>query len=345
MKLLIFTQKVDKNDDVLGFFYDWIKKLSEKADKVFVIALFVGECDLPKNVEVFSLGKEDGKSRIKYILNFYKYIWKLRKEYDEVFVHMNKEYVLLGWKIWLMMGKKLYFWYNHKKGGLFTRLAIMFSRKVFYTSDYAFPAKFSNSIKMPAGIDTNESRTLPTGSQAKNSILSLGRISPVKNIDVFIDSLKLLNEKGMEFKSGVYGDALKRDVEYYNKIKQQSENLENKGRLVFNKSVANNKISGVYNKYELFVNMTDSGSFDKTILEAMAGGCLVLVCNKSFEKVLPKEFIFEEGNPKDMARKIENIFRLSEEEKDKYREKFREYVLKNHDINILVDKLVKHFNE
>ena len=85
--------------------------------------------------------------------------------------------------------------------------------------------------------------------------------------------------------------------------------------------------------------MTDSGSFDKTILEAMASGCLVLVCNKSFEEVLPSNFLFKKSDFKDMAQKIENILELSKEEKDKHREEFRNYVVKNHDLKILLERL------
>ncbi|MEK7538915.1 MAG: hypothetical protein AAB552_03680 [Patescibacteria group bacterium] len=58
MKLLILTQKVDQNDDILGFFHGWIREFAKHAEQVTVIALGVGEYDLPKNVRVFSLGKE-----------------------------------------------------------------------------------------------------------------------------------------------------------------------------------------------------------------------------------------------------------------------------------------------
>ena len=85
---------------------------------------------MPANVSVYSLGKEGGVSRIAYVLNFYRYIWKLRNDYDAVFVHMNQEYVLLGWKFWWLLGKRVVLWRNHKKGSVFTRLAALLSRAV-----------------------------------------------------------------------------------------------------------------------------------------------------------------------------------------------------------------------
>ena len=75
MKLLILTQKVDKNDTTLGFFHRWIEEFSKNYEKIIVICLYKGEYNLPQNVEVYSLGKERGVSKIGYVLNFYKYIY------------------------------------------------------------------------------------------------------------------------------------------------------------------------------------------------------------------------------------------------------------------------------
>src|ERR1700733_6884068 len=118
MKLLILTQKIDKDDGVLGFFHGWVKEFSSHFDQVTVICLGKGEYSLPPNVQVFSLGKEkeSGGSKLFYIFNFYKYIWQERNNYDAVFVHMNQEYVLLGGLFWKLLGKKVFLWRNHPKG-------------------------------------------------------------------------------------------------------------------------------------------------------------------------------------------------------------------------------------
>ena len=58
MKILICTQKVDLNDDILGFFHSWIAEFAKQCEKVTVICLYKGEYDLPGNVKVLSLGKE-----------------------------------------------------------------------------------------------------------------------------------------------------------------------------------------------------------------------------------------------------------------------------------------------
>src|SRR3989344_232174 len=120
MRLLIVTQKVDKKDPILGFFHRWIEEFAKNFEKVTVVCLEKGEYNLPTNVKVLSLGKEERRSKAEYISRFYRYIWQERKNYDAVFVHMNQEYVLLGWKFWKLWGKKIFLWRNHARGSLWT---------------------------------------------------------------------------------------------------------------------------------------------------------------------------------------------------------------------------------
>jgi len=59
LNILVFTQKVDKNDDVLGAFYYWWEKLAVRANNLNIVCLYEGEHRLPSNVKVFSLGKNN----------------------------------------------------------------------------------------------------------------------------------------------------------------------------------------------------------------------------------------------------------------------------------------------
>lgn len=336
MKLLIVTQKVDENDDVLGFFHRWIEEFAKHCEHITVICLYKGEYHLPENVKVLSLGKEEGGSRaiktLRYIVRFYRYLWSERKNYDSVFVHMNQIYILLGWKIWRLLSKKILFWYNHKVGTLSTRMAIMFSHNVFYTSPSAFTAKYKKSKQMPAGIDTEKFTIDDSIERKKGHVLSLGRIDPVKNIHVLLQGIKLM-DSGLVV--NIYGSG---EGKYYDQIKRDGEAINTKGNnlILFHGSVSNNKTPEVYNQHEVFVNLTNSGSLDKTILEAMACGVLPVVSNKSFAGVLPGQLMFKENDPKDLAEKIKNVIALSDKEKKDMSVKLRDIVVKYHDLRILV---------
>ena len=348
VRLLILTQKIDKDDDILGFFHGWVEKLAQYCESIIVICLERGAYNLPINVRILSLGKEEEHSRIKYLMNFYNFIWTERKNYDTVFVHMNPEYIVLGGLLWKIFGKKIFLWYNHKKGGVKTRIAGRLSKKIFYTSDFSFFAKSKKSRIMPAGIDTDKFRFSNEQRATSNAILSLGRISPVKHIDILIDALKILDGRNISFIANIYGDPTEKDIDYYNKIKEMASDLEKKGKIIFYKSVPNYETPVIYNQNEIFVNLTPTGSFDKTILEAMACGCIPIVCNKSFEKIFNHELsstlIFKESDPKDLSEKILYLFNLYEEKKNEIRRILWDVAVRGHNLDKLVKRLVDAIN-
>ena len=56
MRLLVLTQKVDREDDVLGFFHEWLRRFSAQCEAVEVICLYEGAHDLAaRDLEVGEL--------------------------------------------------------------------------------------------------------------------------------------------------------------------------------------------------------------------------------------------------------------------------------------------------
>lgn len=345
MKLLILTQKIDINDDVLGFMHGWVNEFAKYCEEVIVICLYKGEYDLPENVKVLSLGKEDGVSRLKYIYLFYKYIWQERKNYDSVFVHMNHVYVILGGLFWLFLDKNLSLWYNHRYGNIFSKIASVFAKKIYYTSPFSFFSQNNKSQMMPAGIDT-ENFEDQGKVRIKNSLLYLGRISSIKNVKILVEAVKILDEKKNNFILNIVGEPGENDNSYFKEIKNISKDLEEKGKIKFIGKISNFKTPEIYNENEVFINLTNSGSLDKATLEAMSCGCLVLVSNLYFKKVIPGDFydkvIFKENDANDLAQKIIKIFNLSENEKEFLKNRNKEIIKREHNLKKLVYKICQN---
>jgi len=342
MKLLILTQKIDKQDLVLGFFHGWVLELSKKFEKVSVICLEKGAYDLPGNVQVFSLGKESGRSKVKYVKNFFNLILGLNKEYDSVFVHMNQEYILLGGFFWRIMRKKVYFWRNHPKGSLLTNIAVLLSNKVFCTSKASFTAKFKKTSLMPVGVDTsifNTESRIKNYELCKGKILFLGRIAPIKNEKVFIEALNILNKKSISFEASVYGDPLPKDQEYYEWLKEKVKDLNLENKMTFYKGVPNNQTPEVYGDHDICVNLTPTGSFDKTIIEAAMCGAIPIMANKSLEGEIDDKLILDELSPENLAERIEFWLKTKESKKAEVSKRIRNYVLENHSLDALMKKL------
>ena len=271
MKILIVTQAVDKNDPVLGFFHRWVEEFAKRFEKVTVICLKRGEFSLPPNVRVLSLGKEEHKAKIEHLSRFYRSVYNERGEYDAVFVHMNQEYVLLAGILWKLLGNKVYLWRNHAKGSILTDIAAKLSDKVFYTSPKSYTARFKNAVKMPVGVDTEFFKPDPNTLRVPGSVLFLGRISPVKRVLEFVDSIKDSNAPVT-----IAGPILPKDLEYGEAVKakiSESNNIKYVG------AVDQAGARKLYQTHEIYANMTPGGSFDKTIFEAAACGMKLRVEN------------------------------------------------------------------
>ncbi|MDD2753544.1 MAG: glycosyltransferase family 4 protein [Candidatus Portnoybacteria bacterium] len=358
MKLLILTQKIDKNDDLLGFFHGWVAKLARHFEKITVVALGVGDYELPLNVKALSLGKEKLEignwkleiiKKLIYLKNFYWYIWRERNNYDAVFIHMNQEYVILGGWLWRLLGKKIMLWRNHPKGDLWADLAVYFSDKVFCTSRFAYVAKFKKTQIMPVGVDTDFFKPEAAGEKIPFSLLFFGRLSPIKKPEVFIEALRILKEKNTNFTAKIVGNAPARDKKYATVLKQKAEEYGLGDSVKFEKGVPYRLAPAVFNQHEIFVNATPSGSFDKMIFEAMACESLVLASNKNLEAILPQdlaaELIFKEGDAADLAAKAEALLNLPTARAEEIKKQLREIVVSRQSLEKLMAELRPRFKD
>jgi glycosyltransferase involved in cell wall biosynthesis/putative flippase GtrA len=331
MKLLVVTQRVDQNDDVLGFFFGWLKALAGRVECMTVVCLGRGAGTLPSNTQVFSLGKESypqnhsknpGKTavlfrRITYAARFYLHILREWNQYDTVFVHMNQEYVLLAGWLWRLGGKKVLMWRNHARGSFLTTTAVFLSNTVFCTSVNSYTARFKKTVLMPVGVDTEMFKATPASAKKPGSILFLSRIAPVKKQDIFVDALAVLNQKNPQqtFSVGFYGDALPKDIGYFDSLKSHVRDLGLEARVAFYPGVPHHQASALYQSHRVFINLTPPGSFDKTIVESLACGTLVLTANTDLAEKLPAECVVDtNAGPEAVAAALERLLNLSDQD-------------------------------
>ncbi|MDO8552904.1 MAG: glycosyltransferase family 4 protein [bacterium] len=346
MRLLIATQAVDLDDPVLGFFHSWIRELAKSAKSVHVICLKEGRHSLPANVFVHTLGKSSfqglpleskgspWKARIQYIWRFYKYIWILRNEYDSVFVHMNQEYVVLGGKFWWLWGKRVVLWRNHKMGSIFTHIAAVLSHKVCFTSPSAYVAHFKNAVQMPIGIDMDLFK--PKGNADPNSILFLGRLDAVKKPEMLLQALDILAKQKITFKADIIGDPTAGREGFAQELKKRFSSVAG---VTFKSAIRNDEAAAAYARHTIYVNLTPSGSFDKTIGEAMASGCITVVGNDAVRCEVPSELFVDVNSADSVARGIKFALGMDAVGREALSIKLRSYIRENHSLALLASRL------
>ena len=343
MRLLIITQRVDARDQLLGFFIDWIRKFSEKFEKVTVLCLERGEFSLPGNVEVISLGKDRGYPKIGQLFTFYFLLFTLK--YDAVFVHMNPIWVILGGMSWRLMNKKIFFWYT--SGGVTTKLKLAekWANVIFTASKESFRLPSKKVIVTGHGIDirlfqpSEKLKVNPPAGGEKLMILSVGRIAPVKNYETLVVAAKILKDKGIDFSITMVGEApLDSDARYLTSLKLKVESLKLEDNFHFVGKVNHKDLPSYYQSHDIFIHLSKTGSLDKTILEAMACGVKVLSSSDSARFFLSSELLFNESNSSELADKIMAV-------KDKPTNPvLRDYVIKNHNLDILIEKISRGIN-
>ena len=353
MKLLIITQKVDRADSNLGFFHHWLEKFAGKVEKLYVVCLAKGEHSLPDNVEVFSLGKENGYSKIAQFFRLQKFLWRNLGKVDGVFFHMCPIYVILSYPMVKIFRKKTGLWYLHRSLNWKFKLAAKMADIIFTASEESCGLKDRKKIQVIGhGIDTEMFMKKALGSfQLKGTeclfLLYVGRIAPIKNLETLVEAVDILvHQKKVGVKAVLVGEPVdSTEKQYSQKIEQlvMQKNLQDvimfKGKAVYS------EMPQVYQKADILVNLCPTGGLDKAVLEAMASGILVLVANGSFKQdfgCYADMLIFRYGDSCDLANKI--CFLQNSADVGIVGNFLRERVVKFHNLDNLIDKIISFFN-
>ncbi len=326
MKLLIITQKVDSTDSTLGFFHEWIKEMSAYFTELHVIALKTGEYDLPKNVEVYSLGKEKGVGKVGFILNFFKIARKVTRKVDSVFVHMNAIYLLL---IQPFLGKRpLFYWKTHGHQSLLLR-AMKRSPDIIFTA-----SKESLSFSLPSiepmghGIDTSLFHCTSTPGKR---VLTVGRITRTKGLHLL---------KGVAKKREVcaIGMSVTEDDKTY---------VRELNGITLPGPMQHKDLPKEYCNSRVIVNLSKTNSLDKVVLEAMASERLVLTSNPAFAPVLEKwkDLLICKRDERSVEEHINAIYSLTDEEYMSIARALRKEIIEKHNLQRLIEKLSRRIHE
>ncbi|MDP3725656.1 MAG: glycosyltransferase family 4 protein [bacterium] len=350
MRLLILTQKVDKNDDVLGFFHSWIVEFSKRCEVVTVICLEKGEYNLSHNVSILSLGKEKLKifKRPIYIVRFIRYIARIRHDYDTVFVHMNPEYVVLGGLLWRLWRKKIGLWYVHRQINLKLRIAEKLAHIIFSTTPEAFRLKSKKIHFLGHGVDFSlfPHNKLSTSDVHSFKILHVGRITPIKNLDILIETAAILKKTwNKKFKIVLAGvPSASGDEEYEKKLKELVETHDLKNEISFIGKMPFMRVAELYKEADITVNLTPTGGMDKAVLESIASGTIAFSANRALTDLFGEyadHLLYNERDAEDTANKIMGIMDMESSKKQRIEDYLYERVRARFNLDSLIKRIVE----
>ncbi|MDO8499696.1 MAG: glycosyltransferase [bacterium] len=351
MRLLLITQKVNRNDSNLGFFHEWLKKIAEHVDHLYVICLEAGEYNLPTNVTVLSLGKPAqggsalGGEKLRYAIKFFKYIWQYRGDYDGVFVHMNPEYVILGGLFWRLWHKKILLWYTHKAVNWRLKLAEKFVNKIFTASKESFRLTSKKLEVVGHGIDVDFFRPADVPNVDGLKLLTVGRVSASKDLQTLILAVNELCKKNISVSLDIVGTPVtSADELCKEELQKLLSDLDLRRAINWLGGVSHEVLPIIFAIHNLFLHTSRTGSMDKVVLEALAAGRIVVTSSEAYRHLDGSGFVFwfPPGDYIELAKTIEKIY-LSGILKELPIQRGIDYVNINHNLGTLIKKIIAYF--
>ena len=283
MILVMVTRKVDRNEHLAGFIYNWVKKLGEQVDELRVISWQEGDSTgLPKNIKVTHLKTKQNKL-VKAIV-FRRAVKNNLKGADGIFCHQMPIYTILAAPYARRYKKKLVSWYMHKTVDRKMKKMEKGSDVVLSASKDSFRLDSNKLILTGHGIDIEKFKPL-SNLKATNvfRIVSVGRISPTKDYESMIKAMDILVDSGLsDLTLTIIGEpGLENQKTYFENLKQMVSKMNLTAKVWFLGSVPNNEISHHLQQSDLFLNLSGTGSVDKAVLEAMACECIPLTSNEA----------------------------------------------------------------
>lgn len=346
----MLTRRVDKDDWLAGFTHGWVERIAQhpQVNELNVICLELGAYDLPENVTVQSMGKEQGHSRVKELQTLWRHVRHIIKDTDVVFGHMIPRYVLAASPYILLNRVPVVQWYTHRKVTTELRLVHQLASQMVTASAESFNLPSDKLTILGHGIDMRKfapSSTLPTDRR----VLAVGRLSPIKHYETLIEAVALL-VKQPEFADvqvEIAGGTTPQQGEAY--AQSLFDLVKARGvekHLKFVGPVPHEELPALLHTATLGVNLCPTGGVDKAVIESMAAGVPAVVRNATFVDLLDdqQELLWcPDLDVECVAEKLAAVLRLQPEERRALGLALRERAMLQYDLDGLVERLVQVF--
>jgi len=344
-------KEFDRNDEIKKILVIGPQKLKGYSEKIqFDILRLRGDFFITKEL-IFAM---ECQKRIKKALRKEKYDiiytchpFLISKKFNfpfiAIFHGLHKLYLhtpINTWKI--KIAKIFHFLYSY-----FDYKTIQNADKIVFVSNRTlkeaekfYPMYKNKFIHIPAFVDTLKFYQLNQTTKEKliekyklekdkKHVLYVGRLEPLKGIELLIEIIKESRES-IKLELLVVGDGLlKKRRNFYTFVKYLGE-------------IPHSRMNEIYNIVDLLILPSYYENCPLTILEAMASSCPVLASDVGDigEILNNNKLIFEVGNIEELQRKMFKLLNLDENEKNEIISALVQKVNNNYNIEIISKKIL-----
>jgi glycosyltransferase involved in cell wall biosynthesis len=342
MRVLMLTQELDEDNSLVNFIPRWVTALAQQIESLDVAALRVGSYTPPPNVHVYSMGKEQGRSRLGLVAGFYQATLPLVRHADAVFVHMIPRFAVMIAPLARLWGKPVTMWYTHPTVNRELRLATVLCRHVVTAAPTSFRLPTPKLRVLGHGIDTDFFAPGKGEAPLRPSIIHVGRLSAIKNHATLLRALA----QGIDAQAVLIGAVPERhDPAYVDQLRSLASELRVGDRVTFMGGLPAPEVRDWYRRAAVAVNLTPAGFFDKAALESMAVGVPTVVSHGGFDDLLgayaPQLRIDSPQDVDGLAARLRMLLAMSSDERMAIGATLRANVVAEHSLERLMLRLTE----
>lgn len=350
MRLLLINFEMDADSPVLAWQESLATRLCRETDFTLVLTEKIGRCQPPENMHLHVLRRRPFQIPWRfgggYLLNPQVHALCRQHEVNACFVHMNHR-----WLVWLRptlerLQLPILLWYAHGTVTPSLRTALEVASRVVTSSPEGFRIPSSKVRIIGQGIDS-DLFDIPASVSERNDILYVGRMSRRKRIDLLLETFHHMRKSpaASQIRLRLIGPELTRDdVVYGDEMRRLSAALGLQEVVDFVGPVRPQELPSYHASAFLHLNVSRTGSMDKTVLEALSCGCPALTSNEAFFAMLEDrpEFIVRDERPEAIAAQA---LQLYAQRNAVDRQTLRKLVVGRHDLNHYAEQILENLRD
>jgi glycosyltransferase involved in cell wall biosynthesis len=341
MRLLIVNFEMHDASTVLAWQARVVRELAARCAHVAVLTEHLGPHAAPANVTVEQFARPAFPPLLARRLAALAQTWRVCRAHrvQAVFIHMAHRHAFLLYPVFRALNLPVLLWYAHGSVTWHLRLAHLCVDRVISSTPEGFRVPSRKARFIGQGVDT-DLFTLRDPSVEKRDLITVCRLSRRKRIDLLLSVMEHLRADGLRLK--IIGAPLTDDDRHYEaelrgRVARDSLPVEFLGFAPLE------SIPPFYDSTALHLNVSQTNSMDKAVLEALACGCPVLTSNPAFRSLLADypQLVIHDDRPGAIA---EQVRAALAHRADLAPERMRALVVGHHDLRSYADRVMEHLH-
>ena len=265
---------------------------------------------------------------------------------DACFVHMAHQWCYRIGPYLRARGVPVLLWYAHGSVPWHLNLATTFASRVVTSTPEGFRIDTPKKRVIGQAIDTGLF-VIPPDRAPRRELVTVGRVSRRKRVMLLVEMMSaIVRRPGLaSARLVIVGPKLTADDHAYRaELDARITELGLSGNVAFTGPMAQAETALLYRTAALHLNVSETGSMDKTVMEALACGCPVLTSNEAFFSELADwpQMLMRDPTSEGLAERVAAVLdgASAQNASAQNAERLRNIVRGRHDLDGYADRIV-----